>query len=181
MYEETRHVPFKNTWLFGTEAAGEADRCTLNPSVQFTYKSINIMQRWLYHTMHMYTNLLLRFFSILICMTLKEGNHFQHIHCLLLLQKHYCFSFLFLSPFIILKDLCIMSVSTTLEWVTCKQTSCTWEALVSNFTINDTNTPMRDTASVGGEEEEEGVWNAAEAQRIAKRRKTYSVSPQNFK
>lgn len=71
-----------------------ADSFTLNPSVQFTYKSINIMQRWVYHTMHMYTNLLLSF-SIVICMTLKEGNHFQHIHHLLLLQKHYCFAFLF--------------------------------------------------------------------------------------
>lgn len=52
-----------------------------------------------------------------------------------------------------------MSVSTTLEWVTCKQTSCTWEALVSIFTLNDTNTPMRDTTSMDGggrEEEEEG-------------------------
>lgn len=32
--------------------------------------------------------------------------------------------------------MCIISVSTTSEWMTCKQNFCTWEALVSNFNTN---------------------------------------------
>lgn len=71
--------------------------------------------------------------------------------------------FLLFKHLSILKDLCIRSVSTTLERVTCKQTSGTWEALVSNFTKH-THGGHNQCGGVGGVGVGVVLWNAAEAQ-----------------
>lgn len=63
---------------------------------------------------------------------------------ILLMLKHIWFPPppIFFITFYLFKEhfMCIISVSTTSEWVTCKQNSCTWEAFCFKPTLNYTDT-----------------------------------------
>lgn len=101
----------------------------------------NIMQWWVHQSTHKYTNLLLSnvfFFSILLCMNFNRRKSPPALTLILLMLNTHTLifpvSFFFLTIYPVKGHfMCITSVSTTSEWWTCKQNSCTWEAFVSNF------------------------------------------------